>query len=67
MSICDGHYVWDLIIYFRNNGKVQMTYDQNLHPQKRRLLRDLLMSVIGRLMEIKLVRFILQKISTMAP
>ncbi len=32
-----------------------MTYDQMLHPQKRRILKDLVVSVMGRILELKQV------------
>ncbi|KAI9144683.1 hypothetical protein BKA69DRAFT_727651 [Paraphysoderma sedebokerense] len=45
-----------LVLYIRYLGiykLVELTYDQTVHPQKRRVLRELLLAVIGRLIEVK--------------
>lgn len=39
--------------YVRIFRKLEETYDQIVHPQKRRLIRDVLDSVIGRVLELK--------------
>ncbi|TPX33247.1 hypothetical protein SmJEL517_g03843 [Synchytrium microbalum] len=41
------------INYVQIFRSVENAYDQVVHPQKRRLLRDLLLSVTGRLLEVK--------------
>ncbi|KAI9190051.1 hypothetical protein H9P43_001484 [Blastocladiella emersonii ATCC 22665] len=40
--------------YVRIFQRLEIAHDQILHPQKKRLLRDLLMAVMGRLLEISL-------------
>ncbi|KAJ3375689.1 Dynein regulatory complex protein 11 [Allomyces arbusculus] len=40
--------------YIRILQRIEIAHDQTVHPQKIRLLRSLLMSIIGRLIEVKL-------------
>ncbi|ORZ39517.1 hypothetical protein BCR44DRAFT_74550 [Catenaria anguillulae PL171] len=40
--------------YVRMFQKLETTHDQVVHPQKRRLLRDMLMALTGRLLELKM-------------
>lgn len=39
--------------YVRTFRKLEEAYDQIIHPQKRRLIRDVLDGVIGRVLELK--------------